>query len=306
MFVERKTLKRTTALGQVGRPQLAVRCPICSAQESDGAFSRRGFEIVNCADCGHQYLLGQVLPSHIQDCYSDDYFFDGQAGYSDYLSERPHLVARGRRYAQMIGRQGAARVLDVGSAAGFLLRGFIDEGWSGIGIEPNATMARYAGTELGLHIENMTFEDFETDEEFDLVTMFQVISHFEDPRLAIEKSSSLLAPGGLLLVETWNRRSFVARMLGKNWHEYNPPTVRHWFSREGLNRLASQFQLTQVRSGRMTKWISAAYAKSILHYNSEKIGRTFLIRHLAEVVPTSLSVPYPGDDLFWTLYRKSS
>ncbi|MGE3638840.1 MAG: class I SAM-dependent methyltransferase [Pirellulales bacterium] len=206
----------------------------------------------------------------------------------------------------MIGSQGKARVLDVGSAAGFLLRGFIGEGWSGIGIEPNSTMAHYARSELRLNVENTTFEDFETDEEFDVVTMFQVIAHFEDPRFAIEKASNLLVPGGLLLVESWNRRSFVARILGQSWHEYNPPTVRHWFSREGLDRLASQFQLTKVRSGRMTKWISAAYAKSILHYNCPRNGRFFLINHLAELMPAGLSVPYPGDDLFWSIFRKTS
>lgn len=304
MFVELNTLKRTTAQGQIGPPQAAVKCPICLTQESDGAFSRRGFEIGSCVSCGHQYLLGEVLPTHVQDCYSDSYFFNGQAGYSDYLSEKRLLIARGRRYAQKIGRFGTARILDIGSAAGYLLRGFIDEGWSGMGVEPNATMARYARAKLGLNVATTTYENFETDERFDLVTMFQVVSHFADPRLAVEKASEMLLPGGLLLIETWDRLSMVARVCGENWHEYNPPTVRHWFSRTGLDGLGRQFGLVNIRSGKMVKWISAGYAKSILRHNLPKDRHRGYVNRFAELMPSSLSIPYPGDDLFWAVFQK--
>ena len=66
--------------------------------------------------------------------YRDDYFNGGGAGYSDYASEAEMLRGRGRDYGFKLARHARpGRMLDVGAAAGFILQGFVDQGWSGIG-----------------------------------------------------------------------------------------------------------------------------------------------------------------------------
>jgi len=66
-------------------------------------------------------------------------------------------------------------------------------------------------------------ENLPVDDEYDAVSMIQVLPHFIDPKRAMAVVANVLKPGGLLLVETWNRDSWTARMFGKNWHEYSPP-----------------------------------------------------------------------------------
>jgi len=167
-------------------------------------------------------------------------------------------------------------------------------------------MAGIARQQLGLDVVTTTFEEFETSERYDLITMIQIVAHFANPRLAMQKAANLLVPKGLLLVETWDRRSLLARLLGSNWHEYSPPTVLHWFSAIGLRELGFQFNLSHLRSGRMLKWISGGHAKSLLRYTSPAAARRRLIDRSLNLVPDGLALPYPGDDLFWSLFQKNS
>ena len=77
-------------------------------------------------------------------------------------------------------------------------------------------------------------ENLPVDDEYDAVSMIQVLPHFIDPKRAMAVVTKVLKPGGLLLIETWNRDSWTARLFGKNWHEYSPPSVLHWFDPRGV------------------------------------------------------------------------
>lgn len=189
------------------------------------------------------------------------------------------------------------RILDIGAAAGCILKGFEDAGWQGIGLEPNESMARAGRNRFVLDVRNGTLEEFESEEMFDLISVIQVAAHFVDPRKAFENVYSLLKPGGHLLVETWNRDSKTARFLGKKWHKYSPPSVVHWWSRDALTNFLKGLGFESVAGGRPTKEISGEHARSLLEY---KLGKTFLLK----LIPKRLNFPYPSEDLFWTLFKR--
>jgi hypothetical protein len=93
--------------------------------------------------------------------------------------------------------------------------------------------------------------------------------------------------------------------MGKHWHDYNPPSVLHWFSPAVLSLLLARYGLERVAGGRAPKSISAAHAKSVLRF---KFGRSSAVRRamltMLAVVPDALAIPYPGDDIYWALFRK--
>ena len=261
----------------------------------------RGYEIADCASCGHRMVAAMPQPDHVAATYDDSYFTGGGAGYSDYLAEGRLLRARGKRYGDVLAKRATPRrVLDVGAAAGFVLQGLTDAGWTGVGVEPNAAMAAYAGTEQHLDVATGPFETAAPPGPYDALTMIQVIAHFVDPAEAVRRAGDLLRPGGLLLIETWDRASRTARLAGTKWHEYSPPSVLHWFDRPGLDRLATTCGFEVVDHGRMIKWIGGGHARSALEH---ALGRTGAA--LAKIVPERLSIPYPSEDLFWALYRRS-
>ena len=245
---------------------------------------------------------------HVSQTYGDRYFSGGGQGYSGYLDEGNLLRERGRAYARLVRPHAPCpgRMLDVGAAAGFILKGFQDEGWIGVGVEPNARMAAVARTATGVEVECASFEDYRAAPSFDLVSMIQVISHFVDPSAAVQRAASLLKPGGLLLVETWDRQSLTARLFGKFWHEYSPPSVLHWFSRDGLHAVAQKHGLKMVATGRPKRSIQAGHAASLLRYKLGDSAMGKLAGGVLGLIPTRLTLPYPGDDLFWALYQRGS
>jgi SAM-dependent methyltransferase len=275
-------------------------CPICHSP-SRPLFDKDGYGIRGCEACGHQFAELAADPDHVARVYGDDYFHGGGAGYPDYLSEASLLRERGRWYARLVRRYTRpGTLLDVGAAAGFVLQGFLDRGWHGKGIEPNLGMVEHA-RKLGLDVRTGTLEELAPGELFDLVSLIQVLPHFVEPRRALAAAAAVTRPGGYWLFETWNRDSWIARALGPSWHEYSPPSVLHWFSPGGLQRLAGQFGFRKVARGRPAKWINGGHAKSLLRH---KLGASGLAARLLDVVPDRLAIPYPAEDLFWMLLQR--
>jgi SAM-dependent methyltransferase len=279
----------------------APACPICEGS-SRRIFAVHGYGIRACAACGHRFADLVPEADHPAVVYGDAYFQEGGAGYPRYLDQAAIVEASGRHYARVVARHMApGRVLDVGAAAGFVLKAFVEGGWQGLGIEPNDSMAGYARDTLGLDVRTGSLEGFTTPEPVDLVTMIQVLPHLWDLRRGLATAADATAPGGYWLIETWDRSSLTARAFGKRWHEYSPPSVLHWFDRDGVVRLAAQHGFSEVRHGRRLKWISGSHASSLLeHTFGERAGRA--VRAMERVVPSRL--PYPSEDLFWILLRK--
>ena len=267
-----------------------INCPICQ-NLSDRIFQKDRYWILECKICHHRYV--EITPSkeNLYQVYNDDYFFGGSAGYPDYLGEAQILIAHGKRYGSILSKYTSpGTLLDVGCAAGFILKGLQLSGWRGVGLEPNSSMSEYGRTHLGLQIENGCLEQFATNQRFNLVSMIQVIAHFFDLRSALQKAADVTKPDGFWLIETWNRESLVARCLGKYWHEYSPPSVLHWFSPQGLKNLVAQYGFSEVARGEPAKRLSGAHAKSLLEY---KIRGTHLSWMLGgfKIIPDNYFYP---------------
>ncbi len=280
-------------------------CPICKCETRE-VFQKNDHWILECVTCGHRCAEITRRDDHIERVYGATYFEGGKAGYPNYLAFKDNLVFYGRRYAKLLERfMEPGTIFDVGTAAGFILRGFEESGWIGSGIEPNPQMAEYARDILGLDVETGSLEKLKRDERYDLISMIQVIAHFIDPREALQVAARITGSRGFWLIETWNRESRIARIMGRSWHEYSPPSVLHWFTLEGLGRLVSQFGFEEVARGRPFKRIDAKHLKSILKngLDGSTVGR--FVAWVLSLVPNGFSFPYPGDDIFWVLYRRN-
>ena len=63
----------------------------------------------------------------------------------------------------------------------------------------------------GVDIEHGYFENFETDERFDAISMGFILEHVDDPALIIRKYGRLLAPGGSIYIAVPNAESLHRR-----------------------------------------------------------------------------------------------
>lgn len=279
-------------------------CPICHGPTRQ-LFQKHGYWICECSACGHRCAALTPSIEHVKQVYSDSYFCEGGDGYPDYLAESEIILEHGRYYGQLLSRYTTpGTVLDVGAAAGFILKGLQETGWRGLGIEPNPNMAAYACRQLGVEVKAGTLEQFQSGERYDLVSMIQVVAHFYNLRQAFQAAAKFTKPEGFWLIETWNRASFMARLFGKNWHEYSPPSVLHWFSPDDLSKLAGQFGFTEVTRGRPPKKLKGSHAKSLIHYKLQDTALSGLGGGLLKLIPDRFTIPYPNFDLFWILFQR--
>jgi SAM-dependent methyltransferase len=157
------------------------------------------------------------------------------------------------------------RLVDVGSAFGFFLDEARSAGWRVFGVDVSAAARSTASDRFGLE----TFPDLESFAEgatakVDVVTFFQSLEHMVHPDHALERARSVLTQHGGVVIETWNRSSPAARVLGSHWHQVTPPSVIHLFNRRSLAALleGSGFSIRTIRA--TTKYVSLGAVSNLL------------------------------------------
>ena len=282
-----------------------MNCPLCYNSNTKLKFVKNGYDILHCLSCNHLFTGFMPGPKEVTQIYSDDYFFKGGAGYEDYTLEKDMLIKRGEYYAEKMSRwMKPGTVLDVGAAAGFILKGFENKGWHGMGVEPNHSMAEYGKNEVKVNIKTGTIETVELEEKFDLIILIQVAAHIYDLHNSMKRINGFLKPGGHVLIETWNKDSFTAKVFGRNWHEYSPPGTLNYFSKKTLNELLVQHGFYRVAQGTPKKSIHSKHAKSLIRHKLVESKGLKWVTPLVSLIPDNMIIPYPSEDLFWALFKK--
>jgi 2-polyprenyl-3-methyl-5-hydroxy-6-metoxy-1,4-benzoquinol methylase len=154
----------------------------------------------------------------------------------------------------------SGRLLDVGCGAGFFLEAARQRGWNCSGCEFSPDLADYVRKQLQIEVLDGPFEDLPfTTESYDAVTMWDVLEHTRDPRVALSKAWEILRPGGLIFLITPNIDGLYPRVtywpgrLVSYWPHPTPPAHTFQFSKATLRRLleGTGFQVVANRDRRI-------------------------------------------------------
>lgn len=241
-------------------------CPLCGGVARPWLV-KSGYRHLECGACGAGYLDPDSVPEDLESLYTHAYFEGGAGhGYGDYLSDRQLLERNFRERLEWIESHCApGRLLEVGPGLGVFLHTARARGWQATGVEIAEDCAATASELAGVPVVAGDFLDADTALEggFDLICMFDVLEHLRDPAAALRRAHALLRPGGLLVVETGDRASPWARLLGRFWHFIDPPQHLFYFSAAGLEALARrcgfQGEARVRRQGRRASFGNAAF-----------------------------------------------
>jgi SAM-dependent methyltransferase len=126
-------------------------------------------------------------------------------------------------------------VLDAGAGTGRLVEALNRAGYESRGIEPSARSVA-AATAAGRDVEQVAIERH-ADRDLDAVVLWHVLEHLDDPRSALERIRSWLAPGGLVLAGVPNAASVQAGIGGAGWLHWDLPRHRLHFTPAGVEAL---------------------------------------------------------------------
>jgi SAM-dependent methyltransferase len=197
---------------------------------------------VICENCG--LVWTDPLPHNPRSYYTDAY----RVEYKGTFTPKPKHILRAGKVAlhrrMMLDNLLALpkNILDVGTGGGefaYLLKSL---GHHVTGIEPNKGYAEFSIKEYGLNVHNGFIQDIQLpDQAFDLITIWHVLEHTENPTQVIEKLYALLKPGGVLVVEvpTVNATCQAPKSTFHEAHifNFNHDTLRKMGEKTGFEEL---------------------------------------------------------------------
>lgn len=276
-----------------------VACLFCGVQDEELRFRDGAFRVVRCRRCGLTYVTPRLPPERLHEMYQEEYWTSGRAsdfGYGQYLADAPHYLRTFRLRSRILRalRPQPGRVADVGCAAGFFLRVMADLGWSTTGLEISASMCEHARTTLGL--PDVRRGDLLSarlpDGAYDVLTLWDVIEHLEDPPAHLRAARAALRDDGLLVLETQDVSSAFARLMGRRWQHYKHEEHLYHFDPASLERLLRD---TGFRSVRSTRRFSGKYVSPA--FLAERVGR---VHPLLSTLAAPLRL-FPGGSLYVNL-----
>ncbi len=254
-------------------------CQLCDHIVSAGdIYARRGsYSYLRCPACGLVFLHPLPDAQVLQDFYNHSYEVDFNSYFQGVKRRSRNTL---KELAQRFPEPG--RLLELGCSYG----GFLDEarraGWDVTGIEVSQTASTHARERLGLRVFSGTLQDQlpHLDAPYDVLAMFHVIEHIQNPVTLLDACRKLIKPGGLLVLKTPNVASSIARITGSSWHWVSPPAHLYLYSPETLRRLLTKsgyqpltFQSSQGDAhNNLFAVASGIVRKTLLRSNTESLA----------------------------------
>jgi SAM-dependent methyltransferase len=240
------------------------KCYLCRNSNVEKAFEKLGWSISKCSDC-KLYRLDFKGSYHkfISDYYNKDFFTGSsqRAGYFDYEGDRQAEKKNMLQYLNGITQfKNQGRLLDVGCATGLFMLEAQKKNFKVNGIDVSKYAIDIAKQRFGKNVTQTSFEKANIRKNtYDVITLFDVIEHVSDPRKVLKKIKNILNENGLLVINTGDTDSLMAKLQGKNWHFFIPPQHFFYFSQRNLTTLLVELGFKVVRVDRKGKWITLRY-----------------------------------------------
>ena len=217
-----------------------VNCPICKKTGSNYYSSTNALMhepnnevyIFNvCNNCEAVFLTNPVTPERLEHYYTDNYLpYRGPAAWGKYSSfvansqkktdsNRVNFV---KKYLKK-NNANNVNVLDVGCGNPSFLEllqqnskvnctgiDFSDSGWKGKNY-PN------------IDLKKVAIEDYITDKQFDVITLWHYLEHDYNPSQTIETLYHRLKQGGKLIIEVPDYKSISAKIQKSYWQGWHSP-----------------------------------------------------------------------------------
>jgi 2-polyprenyl-3-methyl-5-hydroxy-6-metoxy-1,4-benzoquinol methylase len=247
------------------------RCPLCNSTELTDVLVLDGLRIARCNACEFMLSRDILAPEAIDQFYVDGYHdqrhMDGQrvnASINVELLRSLSLDPAGKS------------LLDVGSGFGFLLDKL-----------RHRKASRLAGAELSraqraysidkLHLETFgQLDELSDQDQFDIITIFEVIEHIPEPLEFIQGVCKHLRKGGSLVVGTDNFTSDVVKVLGDRFPKWIPHEHVSFFTPSSLKSMLLRCDgLTFAAARSFTPWELLARKLAFQATSGRKGGKSY-------------------------------
>lgn len=199
-----------------------------------GSEQTSSYDIVACPACHFLYAMPAAFPNTDYYVESDHHLHpDGvPAGLATIHGQFLDFIE-----THCPGLNTGSAILDIGASMGHFLNCFKKKGYIDLnGIEASQQAHRLAKEQYGLDVTSSTLESFQTEKQYQLITLCGVLEHFTALRDKVAHMASLLAPGGYLFVAVPDASRFATNRQGEPFLEFASEHI-NFFTPLSLDRL---------------------------------------------------------------------
>jgi len=254
-------------------------------------------DIYRCNDCRFVAQRQRYDLESIKGFLQDEKYLDEAIGNLNLVEKQVQfdvLTQIMKKYCSLAEKE----LLDVGANTGVFLSTIIDQVKSGRGIEASNEAAAAARDLYNLDVQVCLIKENQfPDEEFDIITMFDVIEHLTNPMDDLGVLFKKLKPDGKIFITTHDIETWLAKVLGpqypmlmyQHFFHFSPKTLSRMlqlngFKVIGFERFYKSWSFGYIYNLIEKKWPGTKWAnffKGIL-YPLYKIG---IIRRFRIVSP---------------------
>lgn len=223
-------------------------CPACGSSKfnkvltaSDYLVSNESFEIMECNDCSLRFTSPIPDENEIGKYYKSDKYISHAKRITSifdivYKIVRIFTLSSKRNIVKRISQKQSGTLLDIGCGTGDFLKIMKQSGWNINGVEVNAGARKLAQTNTGSIILDQT-EFFESEQKYDVITLWHSLEHLNTLTRFLEKISVSLNANGVVMIAVPNYKSFDAEYYKQDWAAYDVPRHLYHFSFESMVKL---------------------------------------------------------------------
>jgi SAM-dependent methyltransferase len=217
----------------------AANCPICKKTESSFYLSTNAlmhepnnelYTFAICTNCEAVFLTNPVTPERLENYYTESYLpYRGAEAWGKYSSfvtnsqkkldlkrvtlVKKHLKRNNPNLNVLdvgCGNPSFLEILEQKSKANCTGIDFSDSGWKDKNF-PN------------LELKKIAIEDYVSDKQFDVITLWHYLEHDYNPSQTIEALYNCLKHGGKLIIEVPDYTSISAKIQKSYWQGWHSP-----------------------------------------------------------------------------------
>jgi 2-polyprenyl-3-methyl-5-hydroxy-6-metoxy-1,4-benzoquinol methylase len=197
-------------------------CPACNGAQSAYLLSKSGGTYVVCSGCEMVFTNPAFKDSVLIEYYTANHSVQSEIVASDQPFYR-NLYETGLRHisANSSPAETSARnILDVGCSSGSFLNIAREQGWKTFGLELNSAEIK-AAIGAGHHVLQTTIDQASFAERFEAITLWDVFEHIKDGFSFLSSTRRLLAPGGIVFIQSPSRDALAARIMREHCNMFD-------------------------------------------------------------------------------------
>jgi len=220
-------------------------CPVCSSDKFKPCFEKFKVSIVQCTNCGLGYST--QIPRFTEDVYADEsYLSEMEQSYEKNCAYRKERFGRERvaLIERYLPEPHGKKLLDLGCGTGWFLECAKEAGFDIYGQELSPALAKWTSRRLNIPVWDCDLAKIPGEMTFDVMTMFDLLEHVEDPVALIRMVKVRLSPGGIIVVFTPNLDAYSISIMREHSSLIVPSEHLTYFTESSVRMLSEKAQMS--------------------------------------------------------------